>query len=85
MSGSWAAASVTFGYVVRHCFVLRVFGLISVQATIPGIDDILGEMTNDTATRLSAKEVLDKLISVVGSMPPASLLIAPDISTQDDS
>jgi hypothetical protein len=48
------------------------------QSTIPAIDEVVVSMTDiDPVRRLDAKEAKDRLITVVYSMTPESLLIKP--------
>jgi len=61
------------------CFVLTIS-----QANISGIDEVLKEMTHaDPAARPCANGALEKIARVVNALPPAALLIHPEILTQD--
>ncbi|KAF8799944.1 hypothetical protein BYT27DRAFT_6845910 [Phlegmacium glaucopus] len=54
------------------------------HANIPGIDEVLKEMTHaDPGARPCAGEALEKLARVVNALPPAALLIHPEILLQD--
>ena len=69
---------------VWEFFFLCLLILTVSQANVSGIDDVLKGMTQaDPGVRLGANEALEKLASVVNALPPASLLIHPEILQQD--
>jgi hypothetical protein len=50
----------------------------------PSIDEVLKEMTHaDPGMRLGANEALEKLARVLNVLPPAALLIHPEIVQQN--
>jgi hypothetical protein len=78
MSGSWASAFRTSTYA-NLCFFTRFF-LTASQANISGINEVLKEMTHaDPGVRPGANEALEQLARVVNALPPATLLIHPEI------
>ena len=82
MSGSWAPALQTFVYA-NSFFITCLFLTIS-QANVPSIDEVLKEMTHaDPGMRLGANEALEKLARVLNVLPPAALLIHPEIVQQN--
>jgi hypothetical protein len=67
-------------FQVRNSHLLSLSFLSTLQTTILGIDQVLGEMTlADPVARLSAHEALEKLGSVINAVTPTSLLIEPVI------
>ena len=63
-------------YFLLYYFL--VYGLFASQSTIPAIDEVLVSMIdNDPVHRPDAKEVKDRLGTLVYSMAPESLLIKP--------
>ena len=78
----WQLGSSFSGFKVwQYIYTLLFFCLLIAfrfQSTIPEIDDILVSMTDiDPVHRLDAKEVKDRLGTIVNSMAPESLLIRP--------
>ena len=62
-----------------HQLMFRIY-----QSTVPEIDEVLVAMTDaDAGRRLGAKEALDRLGTVVRSMPMESLLIEPLVLHRD--
>ena len=75
----WQFATSLSDFKVSQCALTFPLSLKRMlQSTVPAIDDILDAMRNpDPASRLASHEALKALGSVVASMPPASLHIAP--------
>jgi hypothetical protein len=77
----WQLATSLSRFKVRRfltvCYPLLI-SCLALQSTIAPIDEVLIAMTDiDPTRRLTAQEALDRLQTVVYSITPESLLIAP--------